>query len=166
MVGNDKAAKSRLGLVDLDGFEPSTSSMPWKPDQSLTDKFLVVSCTYRRHFWTPFGPRDLFHAFLDPHRASYSRHVWTWLSTLATGVLLCAHARMLPPFLKCVRWEDIFLFLAIGIPSTPRRPLVGTVWLVGVSQTAVFSTGIGLWQPQPAAHPVSLLWLVIRFAPR
>ena len=55
-------------LVDLDGFEPSTSSMPWKPDQSLTDKFFVVSCTYRRPFWTAFGPCDLFHAFPDPPR--------------------------------------------------------------------------------------------------
>src|ERR1019366_8770396 len=96
-----------------------TSSMPWKPDQSLTDKFLVVSCTYRDQFWTAFGPRDLFHAFSDPLRSTYSRHVWTFAFTLATGVLLRAHARTLPPFLKCVRWEDIFPFLAIGIPSIP-----------------------------------------------
>jgi hypothetical protein len=26
----------------------------------------VVSCTYRRPFWTAFGPRDLFHGFPDP----------------------------------------------------------------------------------------------------
>jgi len=31
---------------------------------------LVVSCTYRRTFWTAFGPRDLFHAFPDPARTS------------------------------------------------------------------------------------------------
>ena len=54
--------------MDLVRFELTTSSMPWKPDQSLTDKVLVVSCTYRRPFWTAFGPRDLFHVFPDPLR--------------------------------------------------------------------------------------------------
>src|ERR1035437_4695773 len=71
-----------------------TSSMPWKPDQSLTDKFLVVSYTYGRQFWTAFGPRVLFHAFPDlvtPPRLDLAFHVGHWRA-------LRAHARMLPPF--------------------------------------------------------------------
>ena len=60
-------------LFDLVRLESLTSSMQWKPDQSLTDKFLVASCTYRRQFWTAFGPRDLFH----PSWAFSGRHVWT-----------------------------------------------------------------------------------------
>ena len=61
-----------------------------------------------------------------------------------------AHARMLPTFLKCVRWEDIFPFLAIGIPSIPRPPMVGTVWLVGVSSDC------GLPRPGPRCGNRSL----------
>ena len=56
--------------MDLVRFELTTSSMPWKPDQSLTDWFLVVSYTWRRPFWAAFGPRDLFHAFPDPLQTS------------------------------------------------------------------------------------------------
>src|SRR5208283_3732134 len=49
-------------MFDLGGiarllFEPQSRSMPWKPDQSPTDEFLVVSCTYGCPFWTAFGPR-------------------------------------------------------------------------------------------------------------
>ncbi len=58
-------------LVDLKGFEPLTSSMPFKKYQSLTDnateKKMVIGgrlglqWTPRRPFftvWTPFGLRD------------------------------------------------------------------------------------------------------------
>ena len=58
MVGNNKAAKSRLGLVDLDGFEPSTSSMPFKKYQSLADNPRQNKGLSRRRFgrqWTPRG---------------------------------------------------------------------------------------------------------------
>ena len=95
--------------MDLVGFEPTTSSMPWKPDQSLTDNFLVVSCTYSRPFWTAFGPRDLFHAFLDPARTSQSSPVRT---SLATHVLLHAHA-LISPFQNASVGKTFFPFLAL-----------------------------------------------------
>src|ERR1035437_18781 len=100
-----------------------------------------------------------------PPRSDLAFHIGHWLAVRA-------HARMLPkpnvreiqslclfyarthecypPFLKCVRWEDFFPFLAIGIPSIPRPPMVGTVWLVGVSSDC------GLPRPGPRCGNRSL----------
>jgi len=60
--------------VDLVGFEPTTSSMPFKKYQSLTDQFLVSSITYREAIWTPFGRHDLFHEWSGLRRDSGLAH--------------------------------------------------------------------------------------------
>src|ERR1035441_10190441 len=83
MVGNDKAAKSRLGLVDLDGFEPSTSSMPFKKYQSLTDTSTRNKRLSRKGFgrqWTPRGGfrRSGLHAdSRTPHLRIGTRRAFT-----------------------------------------------------------------------------------------
>src|ERR1019366_3349374 len=84
------------GLVDLDGFEPSTSSMPFKKYQSLTatstrNKRLSAQGFGRR--WTPQGD---------------SWGVWTPRglqdSTLGTGTWLASRA-LLQAVLIVVCWR-------------------------------------------------------------
>ena len=94
--------------MDLDGFEPSTSSMPFKKYQTLTGILAQnkrLSKRRRGRRWTP--------------RASFL------VSGLHTPdlALACLHARLQSDVECCLLEQTTFCFLKRAMPATLRAPV-------------------------------------------
>ena len=81
-----------------DGIEPPTPAFSGLKNQSLTDRFVVVSWTYGEAIWTPFGLQGAASASLDSGGLQDFMPVdSTWTPAFAPDAIgtrpACAHAR-------------------------------------------------------------------------
>jgi hypothetical protein len=81
---SDTAVRTKGFLVDLVGFEPTTSSMPFKKYQSLADSLARNKRLSTRPTWTPVDATGRLLGVWTPRGLQDSN---TWL---ARGVLSCA----------------------------------------------------------------------------